>query len=119
MKYDDSFLRNVLELCNQALNVSDMLPLQKLPNGLRNDENFCPLANALDALGARVSCNFVRFNDEEVANRIANAWGTSRRSPKEVILPFILQEFIRCFDLGEFPRFVLNASEAIQGEVAA
>jgi hypothetical protein len=119
MRCDDSFLKNVLELCNRALNVCEMLPLQKLPNGLRNDENFCPLANALDALGARVSCNFVRFNDEEVANKIANVWGTSRRSPKEIFLPFFLQEFIRCFDLGEFPQLVLNTSEALQEEVAA
>jgi hypothetical protein len=113
-----SFLRDVNELVNDALNVCDKRPVQKMSMGLRHDPNFCSLANALGDLGARVSHYYVRFDSEEAAEKIAYVWQTSRRSAHETILPFLLQLYVKCFDLGELSQLVLNSSEALQEEVA-
>lgn len=112
------FLREVKELVNNGLSACDELPVQKMSLGLRHDPNFCSLANALGALGARVSYYYVGFDSAEVAEKIAFVWQTSRRSSHETILPFLLQLYVKSFDLGELPQLVLGSSELRREEVA-
>jgi hypothetical protein len=104
-------LKFVLEDVNRALRVQRMPPLEKLPNGLRHNDILCPLAVAL---GARISPILANFGNEEVADGIATVWGTSKLTSHEVVLPYVLQKFVSCFDKGQFSEYVLGASDGHQ-----
>ncbi len=100
MDKDNVLLDAVLNYVNESRTVRGLPPLRHLLRGLRNDENNCPLANALDA---EVSNIHAVFHDENAAIMSASVWRTSVQSLNSAVLPYFLQKFVSIFDAGQLP----------------
>ncbi len=100
MGKDNVLLDAVLNYVNESRTVRGLPPLRHLLRGLRNAENDCPLANALDA---EVSNIHAVFRDENAAMMSASVWRTSVQSPNSAVMPYFLQKFVSIFDAGQLP----------------
>ncbi len=107
MNNEEQFVMATLIEVNRARARMGWATLDELPCGLRNDKMHCPLAEALDA---EISPKSAYFDNDGVADKAATAWGTTKLAPREVVLPYYLQKFVRCVDQGELSQYILNAS---------
>lgn len=113
MRKYNVLLDAVLNYVNESRTTRGLPPLRHLLRGLRNDENNCPLANALDA---EVSNVHVIFRDENAAMMTAVVWRTSVQSPNAAVMPYFLQKFVSIFDAGQLPELDIVELKPSGGE---
>lgn len=114
-------IKEVVKLVNQARKVLELEPIKKLPKGIKDDPEFCPIAIALEhtfEIGVGMMWSSSVYPVE--AQEIAKAWGTyvapsdaNKLGWKQqtVILPIELSQWVFDFDSGLEPEY-----EAEEGE---
>jgi hypothetical protein len=92
---------------NEAREAYGLEALDRLPQGKRMNEEFCPIALALSEGDGHVSAGIsnATFDDRDYANAAASVWlaSASARTSYTVPYPHEIRSFIRRFDIGDFP----------------
>jgi hypothetical protein len=96
-----------LQCVNAARAVLALPATTALPAGHRFAPRFNPIARSLEGRlilrGRAVQCD-----DDDLADRLAAAWGTKRDHDRTVELPTAILTFIHAFDDGMFPELETN-----------
>ena len=106
-----------LAAVNRARICLGMLPISELPRGSRGSIESCPLSLVLPGV---IGANGIAFENQEDALSVSAAWRTpieiGGRGRMIVVLPSILQHFVRDFDLGAYPSLVRKPSRRSYSE---
>lgn len=101
--------KKVLEALNTARTALGMSRLDSLPAGTRGKLYSCPVSRSLSRM---VGVDGVCFQDLSKATAVAEIWRTDVRQASDrkyiVSLPEILRRFVRDFDLGAYPRLLVE-----------
>lgn len=110
-------IKEVIKLVNQARKVLELKPIKKLPKGIKDDSEFCPIAIALEhTFEIDTSVMWSTGSYVIIAQEIAKIWGTyvvptGISEQPTIMLPTELSDWISAFDSGLEPEY-----EAEEGE---
>lgn len=106
--------KKVLAALNKARAALDMSSLEKLPAGSRGKLYSCPVSRSLSRM---VGVDGVCFQDASKATAVARMWETEVREARDhkfiVSLPEVLRRFVRDFDLGAYPRLLIEEAKNV------